>query len=172
MICEDEASFRQDSTLHSTWATRGSQPLVPVSGQRRSVKVFACVELYTARLVYKRSKTFNAKTYLQFLKVIERKYRGTKVHLIHDNASYHSEVMVRKWFAMNRKWITPHSLPPYCPELNPAEKLWKYTRKTGTHNQYFKDEKEMVACLIGVFTGIQRYPKLIRNYLAPFIRPP
>ena len=169
MICEDEASLRQDSTLHATWATKGSQPLIPVSGQRRSVKVFACIELYTARLVYERSTTFNADTYLHFLETVERKYRGRKVHLIHDNASYHTDAKIGKWFHSNRSWITPHSLPPYCPEFNPAEKIWKYARKNATHNQYFRTEIEMIDCLTSVFTGIQRRPAIFRNYLTPFI---
>lgn len=169
LIFEDEASFRQDSTLHATWATKGSQPQVLVSGQRKSVKVFACIDLYTSSLIYERSETFNAINYLHFLATIKQKYRGRKVHLIHDNASYHTDARITEWFDLNRKWITQHRLPPYCPELNPAEKVWKLARKHGTHNQYFQTETQLVDCLTAVFTLIQRRPALIRNYLRPFI---
>jgi hypothetical protein len=32
LVFEDEASFRQDSTLYRTWSRVGVQPLVPVVG--------------------------------------------------------------------------------------------------------------------------------------------
>jgi len=37
-------------------------------------------------------------------------------------------------------------LRPYSPELNPTERLWRYTRKNGTHNRYFADSAEL-SCL-------------------------
>ncbi len=74
LIHGDEASFRQDSTLHATWARRGVQPQVPVTGQRRSVKVFACVEIHSARFLYRRDSVFNAETYLDFLEQVARHY--------------------------------------------------------------------------------------------------
>ncbi|MBE0540915.1 MAG: transposase, partial [Verrucomicrobia bacterium] len=30
-----------------------------------------------------------------------------------------------------------HFLPPYSPQLNPIERVWKLTRRTCLHNQYF-----------------------------------
>ena len=29
-------------------------------------------------------------------------------------------------------------LPPYSPELNPIERVWKLTRRLATHNRYFE----------------------------------
>jgi transposase len=29
-------------------------------------------------------------------------------------------------------------LPPYSPELNPIERVWKLTRRMATHNRYFE----------------------------------
>jgi len=45
LIFTDEASFRQDSTLHATWSRIGCPPEVPVTGQRKSVKIFGAIEL-------------------------------------------------------------------------------------------------------------------------------
>ena len=41
LVLEDEASFRQGSTLAQTWARRGQAPRVPVSGERHSIKGLA-----------------------------------------------------------------------------------------------------------------------------------
>ena len=115
---DDEASFRQDSTLYQTWAKAGCQPLIPVTGQRKSVKVFGAVELVAARFIYKFAEVFNATTYLAYLEQLARAYFPRKTVLIQDNASYHKDKDIWGWFGEQRKWLTVYNLPPYCPELN------------------------------------------------------
>jgi hypothetical protein len=169
LIFEDEASWRQDSTLHSTWARRGSQPEVPVTGQRKTVKIFGSVELYEARFHYRRADVFNAETYLVFLEeTVARRYYPRPVHLIQDNASYHKDRTVWDWFKANRRWIEVHQLPPYSPEFNAAEKIWRYTRKEGTHNRYFSTQDDLVDTLSRIFRRIQRRPGEIMGYMRPF----
>jgi transposase len=34
-------------------------------------------------------------------------------------------------------------LPPYSPELNPIERVWKLTRRLATHNRYFAHVDEV-----------------------------
>ena len=46
LIFEDEASFRQDSTLHSTWAHQGCQSEVPVTRQRKNAKALIWLEVH------------------------------------------------------------------------------------------------------------------------------
>ena len=35
-------------------------------------------------------------------------------------------------------------LPPYCPELNPVEHLWDYTREKACANRYFENLNDVV----------------------------
>jgi hypothetical protein len=49
LIFTDEASFRQDSTLHATWSRIGHPPEVSVSRQRKSVKILGAIELWQSR---------------------------------------------------------------------------------------------------------------------------
>ncbi len=71
IVFEDEASFRQDSTLYRTWSRIGEQPLVPVTGQRESVKVFGCVDIQSAEFEYMMDDVFNHKTYMVFLETLK-----------------------------------------------------------------------------------------------------
>ncbi len=64
--------------------------------------------------------------------------------------------------------IEVYNLPPYSPEFNAAEPLWKYTRRVGAHNRYFESEDEIIDTLEKVFRGIQRNPENIMGYLKPF----
>lgn len=145
--------------------------MIPVTGQRKSVKIFGCVEITSAKFIYRRDQVFNAETYLGFLEQIAKHYyrRRRHVYYIQDNASYHKDGDVWLWFKDNRKWLEVFNLPPYSPEFNAAEPLWKYTRKTGTHNRYFENETEIVDTLTRVFRSIQKNPEQIRGYLNPFL---
>ena len=169
MIFTDEASFRQDSTLHATWSRIGCPPAVPVTGQRKSVKIFGAIELRKTRFHYRQDTVFNASTYFVFLEQLARSYRRQGAVLIQDNATYHTDSDVWAWFDANRHWLEVHQLPPYSPELNPTERLWRYTRQAGTHNRYFPDEKELTGTLSRVFGEMQTYPELIRPYLQSFL---
>ena len=168
MIHEDEASFRQDSTLHCTWSRSGDQPSVPVTGQRKSLKVFGSVEIFSARFLYKMAKVFNAETYTSYLEQIARAYFPRKTFLIQDNASYHKDKDVWSWFSENKKWFTVFNLPPYCPELNATERLCHHTRMNGTHNRYFISVSELYDAVSGVLKSIQHAPQQICGYLRPF----
>ena len=140
-----------------------------MTGQRKSIKVFGCVEVYSARFHYRRDTVFNAMTYLDFLEQIARHYYPRPVIWIQDNASYHKDHDVWAWFAANRSWWTVVNLPPYSPEFNASERLWHHTRVEGTHNRYFVTKEELNATLTSVFRSMQRRPEQIRGYLQPFL---
>ena len=128
LVFEDEASFRQDSTLYRTWSRVGQQPLVPVTGARQSAKIFGCVEVYDATFVYGSDEVFNGRAYVDFLegKMAPCFYRpGRKVIYIHDNASYHKEQEVQEWMEANHRWLEVQPLPAYSPEFNgSSNKNW------------------------------------------------
>jgi len=146
----------------------GCPPEVPVSGERKSVKILGAIELWRTRFDYRQDSVFNASTYLAFLEQLARRYRRQGAIMIQDNASYHKDAEVWGWFKSNRHWLEVHQLPPYSPELNPTERLWQHTRKTGTHNRFFAGVDALVATLTRVFGEMQSDPQSISSYLAPF----
>src|SRR5487761_349754 len=107
LIFTDEASFRQDSTLHATWSRIGHPPEVPVSGERKSVKILGAVELWHTRFHYQQDTVFNASTYLAFLHHLAPHYRRRGAILIQDNASYHKDAEVCKRTSKERRLKSP-----------------------------------------------------------------
>ena len=47
----------------------------------------------------------------------------------------------------HRKDFMLDYLPPYSPELNPIERVWKLTRRQCIHNRYFPALEEVVAAV-------------------------
>ena len=42
-------------------------------------------------------------------------------------------------------------LPPYSPDLNPIEQVWRITRKENTHNVFFSNTAELAAAVDNAF---------------------
>jgi transposase len=142
----------------------GCPPEIPVTGERKNVRILRAIELWRTRFDYRQETVFNATTYLGFLEQLAPRYRRQGAILIQDNASYHKDAEVLAWFKSNRHWLEVHQLPPYLPELNPTERLWQHTRKNGTHNRFFGCVDALLATLTGVFGEMQSHPELIRQH--------
>jgi len=73
---------------------------------------------------------------IELYKKIEEKYSDLeKIYIIRDNARYYNCNLVKEYL-LNSK-IVEIALPPYSPNLNPIERLWKYFKKAVTSNKYY-----------------------------------
>jgi len=126
------------------------------------------IELYGARFLYHFQKVFNASTYIEYLERILRSYFPRRVYLIQDNASYHKDGEVWRWFSDQRKYFQVYNLPAYSPQFNALERIWHFTRLHGTHNRYFPTQDELYSALTSTFRSIQRNPSQVQGYLRPY----
>jgi transposase len=54
-------------------------------------------------------------------------------------------------------------LPPYSPELNPIERVWKLTRRNCLHNRYFAQLEEVIEAVEGQFFKWKRPNAILRR---------
>jgi len=150
----DESSFPQWGSLTYTWAKKGHQPVIKTSGNRRGYKVFGLIEYFTGRFLAKGHEgKLNAETYQDFLEEVMKKTRK-HIIIIQDNVPYHVSEEMQVFFYEHRNRITVFQLPPYSPDYNPIEKLWKKIKQTGIHLCYFPtfdDLKNKVNEMINLF---------------------
>jgi DDE superfamily endonuclease len=57
--------------------------------------------------------------------------------VITDNIRYRHARLHRGWREEHADRFVLDYLPPYSPDLNPIERIWKLTRRQGLHNRYF-----------------------------------
>ncbi len=133
----DEASFPQWGTLSYTWARRGQQPEVKTVGKRPGYKVLGLIQYGVGRLFYEcTTERLNSATYERFLTRVLEQISGPII-LIQDGAKYHTSAAIMPFFAANAHRLTVFQLPPYSPDFNPIEKLWKKIKQNDTHLVYF-----------------------------------
>ena len=135
----DECHFQQHGSRCRMWIPpEEKDPILLHAPTKKSISLFGSVTANTGEIVTQMSKIFNAETFLIFLKrILHTKKRGKKIIIVLDNARYHHAVILKPWLKENRKKIALMFLPPYSPELNHIERVWKITRRLCTHNEYF-----------------------------------
>lgn len=98
------------------------------------------------QFIFEQSDNFNAITFQGFLQklissaTIETDNNGNrkKILLILDNAKYHHAKIIQPWLEGVSDLLELLFLPPYSPDINIIERLWKKTRREVTHNRYFE----------------------------------
>jgi len=130
------------------------EPFVLHHPTRKSVGYFGAVRLRDGKFFYSREDDkFNGMTFFSFLKRLRRisSRSGRKVIAIIDNARYHHARLHAAWREKSKEKLALEFMPPYSPELNPIERVWKLTRRKGTHNKYFSSLKEIIEAVEEVF---------------------
>jgi hypothetical protein len=73
-------------------------PFVLQEPTRFHMSVFGAVNVGTGRLVHQMSETFNAVTFLDFLKnLLSFRIHPKVIHLILDNSRYHHAKLLEPW---------------------------------------------------------------------------
>ena len=104
-------------------------------------------------VIFKHTETagkFNGLTYIEFLKQLLAHYDG-KIFLVEDGAPYHHSKIVAEFKKANADRLTITPLPPYSPDYNPIEKLWKNTKRDATHLKYFKTFENLHDSVVKTF---------------------
>jgi len=120
-------------------------PVVQHAPTRKSVALFGAVNVFDGRLVSMIAPKFDASTFRGFMgKLLRHRRRSRKMVVILDNARYHHASVLNPFLGHHRETLSLEFLPPYSPELNPIERVWKLTRRLCTHNQYFPSLDNLV----------------------------
>lgn len=96
------------------------------------------------------------------LKQIRKEYPdGKKIVLILDNASYNRAYSVRD--AAKELNIELKFLPPYCPNLNLIERIWKFMKKKILSCTYYPTFSEFQNAIHDFCSGIEIYHEEIKT---------
>jgi transposase len=152
----DEVHFQQHGSRCRMWVPPEiKDPVVYHHPTRRSVGYFGAVRLRDGHFLCRReSGRFNGETFGEFLKLLYQTspVDGRRVVVISDNAKYHHARVHQSWRDQHAATFALDYLPPYSPELNPIERVWKLTRRLCLHNRYFGFLETVIDAVEGQFT--------------------
>ena len=118
------------------WAPRGSRPAAPKQTAYANLHVLSAVCPATGAAEGLVAESLDTRTVQALLDQLSASLPGgVHVVLVWDGAGYHS---ASKALVVPAN-ATPVTLPPYSPELNPAERLWLYVREHYWANRVYED---------------------------------
>jgi hypothetical protein len=129
---QDEARFGRLSDPRKCWAPAPLRPVVPVALVREYTYAYAAVTPADGTLDWMLAPKMNTINMSAFLNHVSQRHPDDFVVMVLDGASSHrsQDLRVPKNMATLR-------LPPYSPELNPAERLWDDIREKEFANRVF-----------------------------------
>ena len=137
----DEVHFQQHGSRCRMWVPpEVKDPVLLHHPTRQSVGYFGAVRLRDGKFVFSReTNRFDAQSTWNFLDLLRQRSRraGRAVALIIDNAKYHHANLHRTWRQEQAPNFVLDYLPPYSPDLNPIERVWKLVRRLRLHDEYF-----------------------------------
>jgi transposase len=145
------------------WILKGKRKLVPTTARQPRLNFMGGICLNGHRIIYQQAnKVVDADSIAGFLCHLRKRHPGRhKIHIIWDNASYHADASVQE-FAKNLA-IELHYLPPYSPNLNPIERLWKIMHEKVSANKYYETFSDFTEATLKFFRNIWKNKSLLRS---------
>lgn len=138
ILCEDEMVLTAKTTTQRIWLPTGEYPpVMEVNGRAKNKSFYGFLNLKTGQENVFITDWQNMHITVEVLIKLREVYPKQRLVIIWDNAGWHRGSKVVEWIKEDGNIQTIH-FPPYTPDLNPQEHVWKAGRKATSHNRYMK----------------------------------
>lgn len=158
----DSVHPQHQTQLACGWIKSGVRKSEKMTACQKRVNLIGAINLDTHHVEYRQVDWVNFESLKAFVtQLCEANPSATTIHLILDNAGYHKSQLFKAFIETTKVKI--HYLPPYSPNLNPIERLWKVMRENVTYNKYYPKLKDFTESILGFFKNISDYKSIIQN---------
>lgn len=165
LLYGDETEFHLNPELTGMWARKGVPFEIPSAGQDRKVMGFGAVDYASGRLVWRLAERKNQHEFCAFIQQVLRAFRGRKIVLVLDNVAYHKTKMLLDLYAEHRDRLDVVWLPPYSPNLNRIERVWKHLKSRYIQNEFFETLQKLLRAIDVAFTETNSDLRLIKRVM-------
>ncbi len=135
IFTSDECRIVWESEIRRLWLPKGQKTIIKVERKRQAQSFIGFLNLKTGEdLLYKLSWQ-KQDTIIPVLEELTKKYPDKRICVIWDNARFHHGKKLKKKLSTTLKRIHLINLPPYAPDHNPQEHVWKYGKEKIANNQ-------------------------------------
>ncbi len=162
---QDEVHFQIQTTVSAAWYKKGSAPTVKSFPGRSKISYSGFIIPESGELFVAKPEVFNYTTTIDSIRAFLSRHpvpKGKKYALVMDNASWHKktvrlvETEKRPEYKDIRKSVVFVKLPPYSPDFNPIEQVWRITRRENTHNVFFPSVSNLEEVVDSAFESWSR----------------
>lgn len=136
------------------WIKKGERKEVPANSGRARLNLSGIIDIASYKVIVTEDKTLNADAMITFFSGVENAYpEKKKIHVFCDNARYYRNKALNAYLKKSK--IELHFLPPYSPNLNPIERLWKWMKERVIYNAYYEKFEDFRAAVFGFFHALK-----------------
>lgn len=130
MVVADECKIQREPNRYYRWSKKGKTPIAKVDRKKGDAYSFyGGLSLRTKRgIAYVTKEHQTSRETCFFLDEIKRQYAGKGIVLVVWDGARHHLGVVKDWLVKNPGVVELFKFPPYCPDLNPQEHVWKALR--------------------------------------------
>lgn len=139
MLTEDEMILTTHTTFQKIWLPIGEFPKIDISNTRKRRGIYGFLNAKTGQEHAFKTEYINAEETVKVLDEIGNAYPGKKIGILWDNAKWHRCEKIKEFLSATKHNFYLIQLPPYAPELNPQEHVWKAGRANVTHNKFIEN---------------------------------
>lgn len=157
----DESGVRSDYHAGTTWAARGKTPVVRTTGSRYRLNMLSAVNRRGKMRFMIEAKGLNADVMCRFL---DRLMAGQKrrVFLILDGHPIHKSARLARKVSGFDGRLKLFLLPPYSPELNPDEGVWREVKGHRLGRAGIFSFADLKSKALGALRHLARRPDKVR----------
>jgi transposase len=148
------------------WIRKGTEKELKTNSGRERVNINGAINIHSLQMTVDFSESINSVSTKRLLQKLERLYPlAEKIHVILDNARYYHSKEVRDWLAKHKK-IKLHFLPPYSPNLNLIERLWKFFNEKVRNNRYYASFNKFTEACKSFFRCQKKWTEELRSRIS------
>jgi len=138
------------------WILKGKEKEIPTNTGRKRININGAINIKNYDAIAREDERINAQSTIELLKQIESAYTDAPtIYIIADNARYYHAKMVSEFLQTSR--IQFKFLPPYSPNLNLIERLWKFLKKEVINSCYYESYDIFKKTVMAFFENIKDY---------------
>lgn len=147
------------------WIYRGKEKQIATNTGRKRVNINGALNAETLEVITRSDPSINAQSTVALFAGIEQKHQEARnIYVVLDNAGYYRNNLV-KHYVTNSK-IKLLFLPPYSPNLNLIERLWKFFKKKVSNNRYYEHFADFRKTSLAFFKNLQLYESELESLLS------
>ena len=144
-IYEDEVDIHLNPKIGLDWMNRGQQKEVVTPGRNQKRYLAGAMNAETGLLTVVEGHKKNSWLFIAVLDALADDYPDARrIHVILDNYRIHDSKITRLALQRYGGRIVLHFLPPYCPNENRIERLWRDLHAEVTRNHNCPTMKELM----------------------------
>jgi transposase len=118
------------------WIKKGEIKTLPTTSAQYRMHFIEALAIQGMKVFAHECETVDADSMVTFFEALEKSSKAKTIHIICDNGRSNKNKKVEEYLQASR--INIHYLPPYSPNLNLIERLWKVLREKKTYNKCYE----------------------------------